>query len=59
MPLSESLTREEILHKYEPAAPIHVPSNNMTFEWDSIDTEGDREYIYEQADPLIILTMNS
>ena len=32
MPLSESLTREEILHKYEPAAPIHVPSNNMTFE---------------------------
>ena len=45
MPLSESLTREGILHNYEPADSLHDPSHNATFELYVIDTEDDRENI--------------
>ena len=51
MLLSESLTREGILHKHEPVYPIQDPSHNVIFEWDVIDAEDDREDTYEQANP--------
>ena len=51
IPLNESLTREGILHNYEPVDPIQYPSHNITFELDAIDTEDYRYDTYEQANP--------
>ena len=51
MPLSESLTRQGILHNYEPATSLHNTSHYVTFEWYVVDTEDDSEDNCERANP--------
>ena len=49
--MSESLTREGILHNYEPEDTIQDPSQNIKFVLYVIDNEYYREDTYEQSNP--------